>query len=185
MKHASRPFLTFLAVVTAIATPILLVAAEEGATDETTVTAGERAGRGAGRAGRGRGEQPAAAEGRGARGLGRGGLGAGQVERLDAALSLTDAQKEQITAIYENARAEMQAGRRGGNAEAPDMATVQAAIREDVRAVLTAKQQAVYDELEPPARGRGGRGNAEGAGRGGRGGRGAGGPRGGADPGGA
>ena len=76
-----------------------------------------------------------------------------QVERLDKAVALTADQKTQITAIFKDTAAAMQAipqeERREKGAE------LRKAANEKIRAVLTPEQQKKFDDLPPMGGGRG------------------------------
>lgn len=93
-------------------------------------------------------------------GKGKGGGGGGgqmtaeaRVERLDQAVSLTAEQKAKITAIYKAQAAKMQAIPQEERRE-KGMALMQD-TQKQVRAVLTAEQQAKFDAM-PQGRGQGG-----------------------------
>jgi Spy/CpxP family protein refolding chaperone len=126
-----------------------------------------------------------AGSGNGARGRGRG-AGPGtaatpdaQVQRLNAAVTLTDAQKARVLAIYQDEATQLQAVRDDTKltqeARMAKQQEIQAATRTAVRALLTADQQKKFDAM--PAGGRGNRGGPGGGGPGG-GGQGGGGGRG-------
>jgi Spy/CpxP family protein refolding chaperone len=102
-----------------------------------------------------------------------------QLQRLDAAVKLTDDQKAKVIEIYKKAVADAQALRGGGGGGRQEMMAkgqeIQKAAHDQIRALLTADQQTKFDAMPtPPPGGRGGR-------RGGRRG-GAGGPGGGEAP---
>ncbi len=88
-------------------------------------------------------------------GGGRGGMGNPEqmVQRLDEAVQLTAEQKTKITAIYAKSREKMQALPEDQRMEKGR--EIMAAVRTEVRAVLTAEQQKKFDEMAP-GRGQGG-----------------------------
>ncbi len=90
-------------------------------------------------------------------GGGRGGMGNPEqmVQRLDEAVQLTAEQKTKITAIYAKSREKMQALPEDQRMEKGR--EIMAAVRTEVRAVLTAEQQKKFDEMTP-GRGQGGQG---------------------------
>jgi protein CpxP len=146
-------------------------------------------------------DTPRAGAENGGRGRGRGmapGSAAtpdAQVQRLTAAVALTDEQKAKILAIYKDEATKLQAVRDDTKLTQPErmakLQEIQIASRAAVRALLTADQQKKFDAM--PAANAGGRGNRGnpggggpgGGGRGGPGGRGAGGRGGGGGGGGA
>ena len=67
------------------------------------------------------------------------------VQRLDAALQLSDDQKAKITDLVAKQGEQMQALR-------AKMQEMQKATHDQIRAVLTADQQARFDAMMPPAR---------------------------------
>jgi hypothetical protein len=99
------------------------------------------------------------------------------VQRLDAAVKLTDDQKAKVTDIYKKAQTDAQAlrgGGGGGGGRGEGMAKLQEIMKtahDDVRALLTADQQKKFDAMPPPPgpggrggrRGRGGPGGPDGA----------------------
>ena len=102
------------------------------------------------------------AQGKGGGRGGRGGKGGGMmsVASIEQAVgSLTDDQKAKIGDIITKAQSDMQALRDAGGDQQSNMAKMQeinASMRKDIRAVLTADQQAKFDAMGPG--GRGGRG---------------------------
>ena len=114
----------------------------------------------------------------GARGRGRGmapGAAAtpdAQVQRLNAAVTLTDEQKAKVLAIYKDEETKLQAVRDDtkltAEARMAKLQEIQTASRASVRALLTADQQKKFDAM--PAGGRGNRGGPGGGGGGGGGG---------------
>lgn len=120
----------------------------------------------------------------GGRGRGRG-VGPGttatpdaQVQRLNTAVTMTDAQKAKVRAIYQEEAAKLQAVRDDTKltqeARMAKLQEIQTASRASIRALLTSDQQKKFDAM-PAA---GGRGNRGGPGGGQGGGGGAGGGRG-------
>lgn len=106
---------------------------------------------------------PPGGPGGGGRRGGRGGMltPEQQVQRLDAAVKLTDDQKAKVIEIYKKAGADAQALRGGGGGREEMMAKgqeIQKAAHDQIRALLTADQQTKFDAMPPPPMGgRGGR----------------------------
>jgi periplasmic protein CpxP/Spy len=102
------------------------------------------------------------AQGKGGGRGGRGGKGGGMmtVASIEQAVgSLTDDQKAKIGDILAKAQKDMQARRDGGGDPQSNMAAMQeinASMRKDIRAVLTADQQTKFDAMPQPGRGGGG-----------------------------
>ncbi len=91
-----------------------------------------------------------------------------QVQRLDAAVKLTDDQKTKVTDIYKKAQTDMQ-GLRGGGGTREEMQAkmqdIQKSTHDQIRALLTEDQQKKFDAMPPPPMGgRGGRRGGGGAG---------------------
>jgi hypothetical protein len=89
-----------------------------------------------------------------------------QVQRLDAAVKLTDDEKTKVTDIYKKAVADTQALRSGGGGSREDMMAIQKTAHDQIRALLTADQQKLFDAMPQPGRGgrRGGGAGAPGGG---------------------
>ena len=86
------------------------------------------------------------------------------VERIEAAVgTLTDDQKTKIGDLLKKAGSDMQALRDGGGdpqTNRPKMQEINKKLHDDIRAVLTADQQAKFDAMPQPGRGKkGGGGN--------------------------
>ncbi len=107
---------------------------------------------------------PPPADGGGKKGgKGKGG-GMLTVERIEAAVgTLTDDQKTKIGDLLKKAGSDMQALRDGGGdpqTNRPKMQEINKKLHDDIRAVLTADQQAKFDAMPQPGRGKkGGGGN--------------------------
>ena len=99
------------------------------------------------------------AQGKGGGKGGRGGKGGGMmtVASIEQAVgSLTDDQKAKIGDILAKAQKDTQALRDGGGdpqANMPKMQEINAGMRKDIRAVLTADQQTKFDAMAQPGRG--------------------------------
>jgi len=92
-----------------------------------------------------------------------------QVQRLDAAVKLTDDEKTKATDIYKKAQTDLQSLRGGGGTREEMQAKqqdIQKSVHDQIRALLTPDQQKAFDAMPPPPMGgRGGRrGGAGGAG---------------------
>jgi Spy/CpxP family protein refolding chaperone len=93
----------------------------------------------------------AAAQGGGQGGMGQGGMGQqGGASRMNEMLfkdiTLTDAQKAKIDSIQAKARADMQGMDRQDPAVREKMAEMRTKQNKDIRDVLTAEQQVVFDK---------------------------------------
>jgi hypothetical protein len=162
----TKSVLTLFGVLGCLALPAALLSAQ---TNSSTTSASDSAKAGAdnGARGRGRGVAPGSAATPDA-----------QVQRLNAAVSLTDEQKAKILAIYQDEAKKLQALRDDTKLSQEErmakLQEAQTATRAAVRALLTSDQQKKFDAM--PAANAGGRGNRGGPGGGGGGGPGGGGP---------
>ena len=149
-----KSVLSFLGVLALASTSLFSQAASGSTTSSDTPRAD---GGNGGRGGRGRGAAPGSAATPDA-----------QVQRLNAAVTLTDEQKAKVLAIYKDEATKLEALRADTKLTQEErmakLQEAQAATRTAVRAVLTADQQKKFDAM--PAANAGGRGNRGGPGGG-------------------
>ena len=87
----------------------------------------------------------------------RGAMRANRLKMLDEKLSLTDAQKQQITAIWASSEQQGKALRNDDTLSKEDrrakMGEIMKASHDQIRALLTPDQQKTFDAMPPPERG--------------------------------